>query len=75
MQPAMIRIIIIAKAITPNLVIKLFSATAEAGRLIFSVIIFLSKDDKLIMPSIIFEKKLTLAGSYTFASKLISKII
>ena len=71
----MIKIIIIAKAIAPNLVIKLFSATAEAERLIFSVIIFLSKDDKLIMPSIIFDKKFTLAGIYTFASKFISKII
>lgn len=71
----MIEMMIIAKAIAPSLVIKLFSATAEAGRLIFSVIIFLSKDDKLIMPSIVFDKKFTLAGSYTFASKFISKII
>jgi hypothetical protein len=63
MHTANIRIKIIAKAIAPNLDNKLFSWNVDAGKFIFSVIIFLSKEDKFMIPSIVLEKKLTLAGN------------
>jgi hypothetical protein len=62
-HPVNIKINTIAKAIAPNFESKLFSDNVEEGKFIFSMIIFLSSEDKLIMPSIVLVKKLTLAGS------------
>lgn len=63
MHPTKTRIKTIAKAINPSLDSRLFSWNVDAGKFILSEIIFLSKEDKLIMPSIMLDKKFTLAGS------------
>jgi hypothetical protein len=75
MLPTNSKIKIMAKATAPNLDSRLFSWNVDAGKFILSAIIFLSKDDRFIIPSIVLEKKFTLAGSYTFASKFTNKII
>lgn len=63
----------IASDIPLSLAIILFSSIAGS----FSVysIDFMSRDDKFIIPSIVVAINVTLAGSYTFACKLINRII
>ena len=46
-----------------------------AGSLMADKMDFMSRDDKFIIPSIVLIMRVTLAGNYTFACKLINMMI